>query len=180
MGSAPNVLAAREVLDRHLSAKHGVCRVQAKARAVGGEGVNVAGWARAVKNQHGNDATIMSLVYEQGIKIQGRETCKAFHKHFADLFGGDGALDHVDAPREFLFGGLPLSARETEYSEGPITVAQVMRYCQNVSRTSRRDWMVYPTNFIQVCLTCSETYWPMSMRTDSRTGEFPNMLDRGW
>lgn len=51
---------------------------------------------------------------------------EAFYKHFAELFGRSGVLDHGNALQEILVGGLRISKREAELCERPITAAEII------------------------------------------------------
>lgn len=58
---ASRVMAAREVLYRRLKAKHEICRVRAKLRAVGKKGASVVGWVRHVDSQKRREKLLSSL-----------------------------------------------------------------------------------------------------------------------
>lgn len=87
------------------------------------EGVNIAEWARSVKR--GKEASIKSLTEEQGYSIKERETRKAFHQHFAQLFGRSGGLYRGSPLTDFLDCGQRITISEAECTEGPETAAEV-------------------------------------------------------
>lgn len=86
------------------------------------KGNNVAGCARSEGTQRGNNGTIKSLTDEHGRLVKGQDKmCVSVYKHFANLLGKRGALDHGKSLKDFLAGGPRLSAREAECCEGTIT-----------------------------------------------------------
>lgn len=77
------MLVARSVLHRDPKAKHTGFRVRAKLRAVGREGINVAGCVGQVEAPCGNNVTIASLTDKLGCEIKGRgQIGEAYQRHF--------------------------------------------------------------------------------------------------
>lgn len=88
-GDKSRVLVARSDLFKHLKAKHDGCRVRAKVRAMGREGINVVGWASRVDAQRSQKDTSASF---DGRTFDGREIeeqkqiREGFRGYFAQLF----------------------------------------------------------------------------------------------
>lgn len=119
-GSASEVLAAIEVLHHHIKAKYEGCRVRAKLRVIGREGVNIARWVRSVESCRSKDVSIKYLTDKQGCLIKEQdEMRKTFHQHFTQLFMGNSGLDRGRCLRDFLGDGLQL--RQVKQGAGRIS-----------------------------------------------------------
>lgn len=88
MGSGYQILAARQVLERQLNAKHERYRVRGKEHARRQERVYFVRWAHKVETCQENAVTLGLFFDTEGRELRGkREMCKAIRNHLFDVSG---------------------------------------------------------------------------------------------
>lgn len=122
-----------------------------------------------MKAQRSNNITIRSLTDEYGRLVKGQDKiCVALHKHITCL-GKGRALDHCRwSLKDFLAGDPRRSAREAEYSEGPITSECSMERSPGLNGLPCEFYICMPDLFGNL-LTSFYTNWQQNVRIPKST-----------
>lgn len=94
-GSAYQTFAVIQELDHHLRIQDENCRVMAKERVVGREGLRIARLVRVLESLNSNELVIQSHTNTEGHSFSGQtQLYEALYEHFAVVFWGGETLVH--------------------------------------------------------------------------------------